>query len=61
MRLTQKTGLTSKTKTGYEIPADRSPIPGMARIFNAIPGVENTDFLPEYRQMLVRQDPRGVR
>jgi hypothetical protein len=56
LKLTDKTGLTSTAKNGnVTIPSDRSPVPGIARIFNAIPGVERSDFAPQYRQMLVRK------
>lgn len=55
LKLTKKTGLTDQAKDGtVSIPSDRSPVPGVARIFNALPYVKPKDFLPEYRQMLVR-------
>lgn len=51
LRLTRKTGLTDKAGM---IPDNRSPVPGIARIFNAVPGVEPKDFVQPYRKMLVK-------
>ena len=50
LRLSQKTGLTDKSNALTK----GSPIPAIARIFNAVPGVEPKDFIRPYRGMLTR-------
>lgn len=56
-KLTQSTGLTKKDENGrdtFKSDTGGGTLPAFARIFNAMPGIENSDFNPVAKKWLVR-------